>query len=152
MTKVNDLRRVLLDAIAESRDVTMKGDLRLADGGKEDAITRDVPLHLHGVRLDQVSYQLGTGIMATTSVTVGLRYLANEHQVDPHQIADEFLHALDGLASDLSVKFEWLDRTIEIVDDAEWRGGTWFGIKMSLTAIPGTTLKFVEPLAAGGAK
>lgn len=130
----------------------MKGDLRLADDEKEDAITRDVPLHFHGVRLDQVSYQLGTGIMATTSVTVGLRYLANDHEVDPHQIADDFLRALDGLASDLSVRFEWLDRTNEIVDDAEWRGGTWFGIEMGLTAMAGTTLKFAEPIVAGGAK
>lgn len=141
-----------MDAIGESRGVKMQGALRLTLGSEEDVEIPGVPLLLHGVRLNQVPYQYGTDLMVTISVTVGLRYLANELDEDPHQVARDSLRALDGLAASIPVKFKWLDSTDETVDDEEWRQGTWGGIDISHIATTGTTLEFVEVIQQGGRK
>lgn len=142
-TNVNDLRGILRDVITGPRGVTLTGDLCL-DYGEEDVITPDVPLHLHGVRLNQERYQIDKQEMVTMSVTVGLRYLANVHETDAQQAATDALRTLAGHADHLPVDFEWLDKSTEIVDDTEWREDRWVGIEVFPNAIPGTTLKFVE--------
>lgn len=126
---LNKLRGILLDIVLRQSPQIQGLNLRGADE------PQNVRLRFYDVQINEERYRLGEPDMVPVSVTVGLCAPApTDDGSGDEETVQAMIQALNGFFAGLPVHFVWPGSEGRLIDEADWRYGSYGGAKLALSA------------------